>query len=202
MDARGSAVRSEGSSYARSYARPSGDDAEAAADFEDIAEPDVAAAEFEDAGDGDATRTKRFYLGIDDPVIQAPSIGSRTAARLEAIGIFTVRNLLDANAEDAASRLNTRFITAQRFADWQDQARLVCTIPWLRGTHAQLLVGAGHRTLDQIVSADVSQLCAAILRFAGTREGQSVLRAGSPPDVERIRKWVENSALAEIDRAA
>ena len=39
-------------------------------------------------------------------------------------------------------------------------------------------------------------MCSAILRFAATREGQSILRSGPPPEIDRIACWIENTALA------
>lgn len=158
-----------------------------------------------DADDVDAGgqgRQKRFYLSLDDDIVKAPSIGPRTAERLNRGGLVTVRDLLAADPEDVAQRCGTRFITARRISDWQQQARLVCVIPWLRGTHAQLLVGAGFGTLDAITAAESHQVSAAILRFAASREGQSVLRAGPPPEPERIRIWIENASQAEPARAA
>ena len=147
-------------------------------------------------------RQKRFFLSLGDDVERAPSIGAKTAARLNRAGIVTVRDLLAADPEALAAELRVRFITAQRLRDWQAQARLVCTVPWLRGTHAQLLTGAGYPTADLITAAEPSQLCAAILKFAATRDGQSVLRSGAPPEMERILRWVENAALAEPERIA
>jgi hypothetical protein len=151
---------------------------------------------------GAGERGKRFFLALDDHVERAPSIGAKTAARLSQAGIATVRDLLVSDPETLAARVRTRHITAQRLRDWQAQARLVCTVPWLRGTHAQLLVGAGYAALDRIVAEEPSAICAAILKFATTRDGQGVLRSGPPPDMERILKWIENIALAEPDRAA
>lgn len=156
----------------------------------------------DDPADAGESRAKRFYLSMDDPVVHAPSIGNRTAAKLEAVGIRTVRDLLNENAERVVARINSRYITVERFSDWQAQARLVCVVPWLRGTHAQLFVGAGYKSLDQIVGTDVASLCAAMLRFASTRDGRSVIRSGPPPDIERITKWVANASLAEVERAA
>ena len=52
-----------------------------------------------------------------------------------------------------SARVGVRHITAERITSWQHQARLVCTIPWLRGTHAQILVGAGYYAPHSIVSA-------------------------------------------------
>ena len=72
----------------------------------------------------------------------------------------------------------------------------------MRGTHAQLLVGAGFDTLTKLVRADASAVCAAVLRFAGTREGQGILRSGPAPEIDRIACWIENTAMAEPARAA
>ena len=154
----------------------------------------------EDGATGDTA--KRFYLALDDHIERAPSIGPKTAARLIDAGLATVRDLLAADAEAVSGAVRAKFITAQRVRDWQAQARLVCTVPFLRGTHAQLLVGAGYANLDTIVAAEPSILCAAILKFATTRDGQSVLRSAPPPDMERILRWLNNAADAEPARAA
>jgi predicted flap endonuclease-1-like 5' DNA nuclease len=163
-------------------------------------------ADREQDGDSELASTgeggKRFFLALDDHIERAPSIGAKTAARLSQAGIATVRDLLAADPETLASRVRVRHVTAARLRDWQAQARLVCTIPWLRGTHAQLLVGAGYASLDRIMAEEPSTICADILKFAATRDGQGVLRSGPPPDMERILKWVENTTLAEPERAA
>lgn len=145
---------------------------------------------------------KRFYLSIDDEIVKAPSIGPRTAERLTPHGIHTVRDLFAADPVDLAERIGARHITVARIEDWQIQARLVCTIPWLRGTHAQLLVGAGYTSPGDIQSASIDQLSADILMFAATRDGQRILRDGDPPDIEKIIKWADYASLAELDRAA
>lgn len=145
---------------------------------------------------------RRFYLALDHDIVDAPSIGPRTAERLRAAGIFTVRDLLAADVADVARRVAARHVTAAVLADWQDQARLVCTVPFLRGTHAQLLVGAGYRTPQRVAAADQGELMSAILRFATTREGQSVLRNGPPPEPEKVESWVRNAGEADLARAA
>ena len=146
--------------------------------------------------------SKRFYLSIDDDVVDGPSIGPKTAERLRPARIFTVRALLNADPDEVASIVTARHITADAVRAWQAQARLVITVPFLRGTHAQLLVGAGFRTYEEVALADQATLMASILRFATTREGQSVLRNGPPPDVEKVVRWMENAIDAEPARAA
>lgn len=145
---------------------------------------------------------KRFYLSMDDDIVDAPSIGPKTAERLRPARIFTVRDLLKADAEAVAGAVSARHITAQAVRDWQDQARLVIMVPFLRGTHAQLLVGAGFRNYEDLALADQATLMSSLLRFATTREGQSILRNGPPPDLEKVIKWMEHALESEPARAA
>jgi predicted flap endonuclease-1-like 5' DNA nuclease len=139
----------------------------------------------------------RFHLSLEQDVVHAPSIGPKTAERLTPHGIRTVRDLLKADPAALAVLADTRHITAEALADWQDQARLVCTVPGLRGTHAQLLVGAGYRTAERIASADADKLCADVLAFAASAPGQRTLRNGDPPDVEKIKGWLEAAKSAK-----
>jgi Domain of unknown function (DUF4332) len=148
-------------------------------------EPEVAAAASVPAG------APRFYLTLDQDVVDGPSIGPKTAERLYPHGIRTVRDLIKADPAALAVLVNARHITAEIISSWQDQASLVCHVPGLRGTHAQLLAGAGYRTAEAIAVAEPDKLCADVLAFAGSAVGQRVLRNGDPPDIEKIKGWLE-----------
>ena len=143
-----------------------------------------------------AERPARAYLAAGDDIEAAPSIGPKTAERLIAVGLIKVADLLAADPERTATAIGLRHITAQTIRDWQDQARLVMEVAGLRGTHAQLLVGAGFRNAAAVAEADPVALSAAILAFATTREGERVLRSGDAPDIERIRQWIASAATA------
>ncbi len=134
---------------------------------------------------------RHFYLTLDQDVVDGPSIGAKTAERLNPHGIKTVRDLLKADPAALAVLVNARHITAEAISGWQDQARLVCSVPGLRGTHAQLLVGSGYRSGDAIATADPEKLCADVLAFAASTAGQRLLRNGDPPDIEKIKGWLE-----------
>jgi Domain of unknown function (DUF4332)/Zinc dependent phospholipase C len=133
----------------------------------------------------------RFHLTLDQDVVDGPAIGPMTAEHLYPLGIRTVRDLLKAGPAALAVLVDARHITPQAIADWQDQARLVCMVPGLRGTHAQLLVGAGYRSADDIAAAEAGALCADVLAFAASTAGQRLLRNGNPPDIEKIKGWLD-----------
>jgi predicted flap endonuclease-1-like 5' DNA nuclease len=142
------------------------------------------------------TAARKTYLALSDNVERAPAIGAKTAARLASAGIKTVADLLSSDPGALAARLDVGHISAAVVRDWQDQARLMMAVPRLRGTHSQLIVGAGYRTAQALAAAESSALLAAILRFVGTREGQRILRDGSPPDLEKILAWIASAAEA------
>ncbi|HJU32296.1 MAG TPA: DUF4332 domain-containing protein, partial [Hyphomicrobiaceae bacterium] len=139
----------------------------------------------------------RFHLTLEQDVVDAPSIGPKTAARLYPHGVKTVKDLLDAEPTALAASIANRHITEDTIASWQDQARLVCAVPGLRGTHAQLLVGAGYRSAGALAAAEADKLCADVLAFAASADGQRLLRNGDPPDIEKIKGWLEAALSVE-----
>lgn len=144
----------------------------------------------------------RFYLKLADEIVDAPSIGAKTAKRFHAVGINTVRDFLTSDPEDVAAKLKTRWIDAELVEDWQLQAGLVCRIPNLRGHDAQLLVGCDYTDPEQIAEADADDLQAAVTQFAATREGKRVLRSSAPPDAEEVLEWIESAGQARDIRQA
>jgi predicted flap endonuclease-1-like 5' DNA nuclease len=133
----------------------------------------------------------RLRLAPGDAVVDAPSIGPRMAERLRPHGVLTVRDLLDEEPSALARALGLSYVTAETIRDWQQQARLVCVVPGLTGTGAQLFVGAGYRDVSAIATGEPEKVCADILRFAASPVGRRALRDGDPPNVERIKAWAE-----------
>ncbi len=98
--------------------------------------------------DGDSRL--KFYLELSSPVVDAPSIGGSMAKSLEDVGVVTVNDLLAADAEDLATDLGQPRVTGSVIRAWQDQSRLVCRIPNLRGHDAQILVACGITTPEAL----------------------------------------------------
>jgi len=144
----------------------------------------------------------RFYLERTADVEAAPSIGKKTAKRLSKVGVRTVEQLLSADPESTSSRLNVRHIQPETIIEWQQQAMLVCRIPNLRGHDAQLMVGSGYTSPESVAEADSHELLSLVEDFAGTHEGQRVIRGGSAPDLDEVNNWIAWAAQARSLNAA
>jgi predicted flap endonuclease-1-like 5' DNA nuclease len=136
------------------------------------------------------TEAGRAYLLESDDLEAAPSIGPKMAESFAAVGVHTVGDFLECDPMALAEDLDDSRFDSETLTDWQDQARMVIDIPGLRGTHAQLLVGSGYRTAEAVAEADPVVLSAHVLKFASTSAGRRVLREGRPPDIEKIKGWV------------
>ncbi|MAI70220.1 MAG: hypothetical protein CMM01_04840 [Rhodopirellula sp.] len=135
-------------------------------------------------------RELRFYLQQDAPVVDAPSIGERMEERLQAIGVYTIQDLLDGDAEQIAEQLDHRRVDADTVLQWQQQTTLVCCIPMLRGHDAQLLVAADIVTPEDLAGWDAEELFQIIDPIARSKEGKRILRGGNLPDLEEVSDWI------------
>ena len=155
-----------------------------------------------EASDSSDVKELRFYLSRSNDVEAAPSIGDKTAQRLGQIGIYTVDDLLNANAASVAERLNNRRITPETIEQWQAQARLVCQVPELRGHDAQILVACGVTEPEQLAQKRPADLYSIVGPFADTTEGERIVRGGRKPDLEEVTDWIRFAQQSRSLRAA
>ncbi len=144
----------------------------------------------------------KFYLQQESPIVDAPSIGPRMATRLEPLGLYTVRDLLACNPASVAEQLNDKRFDVQTIRDWQDQARLVCTVPNLRGHDAQILVACEVRSADSLAVQTVDSLLGKSITFANSKAGQRLLRGAAAPDRAEVSQWVSWSTQSRVIQAA
>lgn len=154
------------------------------------------------AAEAAAPAAPRIRLSREAAVVDAPSIGPKTAGRLAVIGVNTVGDLLALTPEDAAQRIKASHIHAGVIKDWQAQALLACSVPDLNGTNAQILVGAGVYSVDDLATTDLDSLMDAIELFASSNEGERLLRDGPPPSRERVKGWIEAALIICENRSA
>lgn len=137
-------------------------------------------------------------LSRGSPVVDAPSIGPKTAKRLETVNIYTIGDLLDADVEETATALNVRYIKAKTLTDWQDQTRLMVDAPGLRVLDSQILVGAGIRNVDDLARASAKTVLNAATSFLDTPQGARVLWGGeNNVDRQEVEGWIGLAKAAQ-----
>ncbi|MFN8741441.1 MAG: DUF4332 domain-containing protein [Pirellula sp.] len=144
----------------------------------------------------------KFFLELESPVVDAPSIGPKMAEKLASVSIETVSDLVSASADMIASELDIKYVTSETVADWQKQALMVCRVPNLRGHDAQILVGVGVSTPEELAASDASSLMGKVAKFASGKAGQRVLRGASAPDKTEVVEWIHWAQNCRAIRAA
>jgi predicted flap endonuclease-1-like 5' DNA nuclease len=134
--------------------------------------------------------SEKVRLRINDPVVNAPAIGPKTAERLETIGVMTVADLMALDPAKAASDLATRHITAADVADWQAMAQLQMDVPALNAIDTQLLVALGVRDAAGLAGLDAADFAVRLAAFVRQADGQRLLRNAPRPDAARVAGWV------------
>jgi hypothetical protein len=132
----------------------------------------------------------RFTLSGDAPVVQAPSIGPKTAKRLEAVGVKTVADLLKLQPEQGEQRIDARHISANVIRAWQAQAQLACTVPGLKSREAQALVACGVHDVAELAELDAIELCEAIAKWGLSDEGQRAWGNAPAPNADDVATWI------------
>jgi nucleotidyltransferase/DNA polymerase involved in DNA repair len=144
----------------------------------------------------------RFYLDPTADVVDAPSIGPRTAERLIKVGVGTVHDLLQADAGQLADKLQNRRINAETIRQWQHQTILACRIPQLRGHDAQILVALEITTPEALAQADADELWSKVAPFVKSKEGKRIIRNGKEPDLDEVQDWIRWARAARTLIAA
>ncbi len=133
-------------------------------------------------------------LHHDSPIVDAPSIGPKTAARLQEHGIQTVGDFLDWNSAVLSIRLKVDWITPSVLQEWKDQSRLMCGLADLNATDSKLLVAAGCTDVEQLASAEPTELLVQILVVCDSSAGERILRGASHPDLAKVKRWIAAAA--------
>lgn len=145
-----------------------------------------------------ATIGSQGRLTRQSPILDAPSIGRKTARRLGKAGITTVGDLLDCDIDETVHLLNARHIDADALGDWQDQSRLMMDVAGLRVHDAQILVGSGIRSSSDLANASARDVFLAAMDFLTTPEGDRVLWEDARFEEAEVEGWI-SMAQASAD---
>jgi predicted flap endonuclease-1-like 5' DNA nuclease len=132
----------------------------------------------------------KLGLQLSDDVERAPSIGPKTAERLNACGVRTIGDLLESQAGPLSQQLGGGWNSPSVVLDWQDQARLILEVPALRAEQAKLLTGAGYRTAATLAQAQPEELLQDVNDFLQSPRGQRALRGDYTPTLRDMETWI------------
>ena|GEM_PF-1802250 len=130
--------------------------------------------------------TRRVHLEKDRPVLDIEGIGEAFAARLGALGIRTIHELEEADADEAAPQIGTHPATMRQ---WQSMAELI-DVHGIGPQYAELLVRAGVSGIRELADADPEKLVQAIEAAEAGREHRI---QGGPEGAKTVARWIENA---------
>ncbi len=144
----------------------------------------------ENATGEDEAAPRRARLTEDSPLVDAPSIGRKTAKRLARAGLTTVGDLLACDPDAVVAQLGGGYITRDAITAWQHQSRLMMTVPGLRVHDAQVLVGAGITMREDLAAAPATDLFELAMEFLTSPEGGRVAREEGELDEADVKGWI------------
>ena len=134
-----------------------------------------------------------FFLSGNSPIDQAPSMGSTAVARLRAVGVVRIENLLEASPKQLADLLQLADVDAATVRRWQHECRLMCGVRKLRSFDARVLVGCGITHPRELSEVDAKTLVERVKTFLATERGERILQSGSNQEVVRLTEWINQS---------
>ncbi|QEG34098.1 DUF4332 domain-containing protein [Bythopirellula goksoeyrii] len=141
-----------------------------------------------------------YYLTEASTLGEFPVFGSETTAIFEKIAIHTVGELLQADPDVIARRLDRRGISAETVRLWQAHMDLMCCTPGLSLNDAQVLAACGVSSHEQLRAASADELAEIIAEFLQSNRGSRFAASSARFRAARIRKWTSGMKQATTPR--
>jgi Domain of unknown function (DUF4332) len=142
--------------------------------------------------------SKRIRLSLGSPIVDAPAIGPKTAARFEAIGCKTIEEFLESDPAQLVNELKTSWINGRLVTQWQRQALLACQIDRMTSLGSGLLVLAGIENANTLAQQNPIDLHSRLVWLANTSEGKRLLRDQEAPMLKTIERWVASAKATKV----
>ncbi len=142
------------------------------------------------------TPASPFYLSVDSPIDQAPSVDTVAAARLRGLKVTHVTHLMQRDPNRLSDALGMASVDAATIRRWQAECRLACRVPNLRGFDARVLVGCGVTTPGQLAAIHPTDLLHEVEAFLATDAGKQMLLSGTSQELSRIMTWIATANSA------
>lgn len=133
-------------------------------------------------------------ISLNSPVGVATSMSSEVAESLYALGVHSVRDLLDSSLEELAAKLAPRATRAD-LSVWCDEASLSCEIPLLMPVESQLLVACGVTGRRDLAVLSPVELWELVIPVAESPDGARILRDSPIPNLDTVSEWIQAAQL-------
>lgn len=134
-----------------------------------------------------------FFLSRTGSIADFPVLGNDTAKIFGELKIATVEDLLAADAEDVAARLNRPGVTAEAVRLWQTHMSLMCFVPGVSLNDAQVLAANEIGSPEALFAIDVRLLSESIEQFLSSDRGRRFAA---------LRSRYTRDQLAEVQKLA
>lgn len=151
------------------------------------------------SGHGDGDIEAVFYLSKASSLSEFPVLGSQTATIFANLSIHTVSQLLEADAETIALRLDRPGIDATTVALWQSHMLLLCEVPELTLNDAQLLTACGIMSPHDLRHARTEDLWAAVSSFLKSDASGRYANSKKRYTRRRMGDWIYAAGGARLN---
>jgi predicted flap endonuclease-1-like 5' DNA nuclease len=146
-----------------------------------------------------------FSLTGDSPIEQAPSIDTPAVSKLRDLGVTTIEQLLESSPSQLAQRMSrtgvspgiSTAISPGTIRRWQHECRLLCGVRGLRPFDSRILVGCGITHPSEVARVQPAELAERVEAFVATNDGASILRSGTPREIDRLTRWIRQAKGTE-----
>ncbi|MCA9259820.1 MAG: DUF4332 domain-containing protein, partial [Planctomycetales bacterium] len=135
-----------------------------------------------------------FYLETEAPLGAFPVLGPQTESAFAACDVRQIDDLLSADAEALAKRLNRNNVRPETVRMWQSHMSLMCFVPGVSLNDAQVLAACGVRTPDDWIDLDLETLAQRIQRWLNSPPGERFRHTASRYRSERLARWQRAAA--------